>query len=85
MSAGCASVPLSTRAPRATRSSSTTRRRSRLDFNVRLRHSFSEGTDLWLVYNEGLGTDRAEDPRGEIYPLSLSRALILKYSHTLGF
>jgi hypothetical protein len=58
---------------------------SRLDFNVRLRHSFAEGTDLWLVYNEGLGTDRAEDPRGEIYPLSLSRALILKYSHTLGF
>ena len=56
----------------------------RLDFNVRLRHSFAEGTDLWLVYNEGLGTARAEDPRGERMPLSLSRALILKYTHTLA-
>jgi hypothetical protein len=56
----------------------------RLDFNVRLRYAFSEGTDLWLVYNEGLDTDRSADPLGVRPPLSLSRALILKYTHTFG-
>ena len=33
----------------------------RLDFNVRLRYNLSEGTDLWLVYNEGLDTERERD------------------------
>ena len=56
----------------------------RLDFNVRLRYQFAEGTDLWLVYNEGLDTDRA-DQIGMRSPLSLARALILKYTHTFGF
>ncbi|MDQ3071308.1 MAG: hypothetical protein M3R55_16450 [Acidobacteriota bacterium] len=62
----------------------------RLDLNVRLRYNVTEGTDLWLVYNEGLDTER--DPLGEARglsaqrsPLSLSRALILKYSHTFTF
>jgi hypothetical protein len=58
----------------------------RLDFNVRLRYNVSEGTDLWIVYNEGLDTERAPSrfdlPAG---PLSLSRALIVKYSHTFTF
>jgi hypothetical protein len=57
-----------------------------LDFNVRLRYAFAEGTDLWLVYNEGLDTERPDAivgaPRS---PLSLSRALIVKYTHTVGF
>lgn len=57
-----------------------------LDVNVRLRYAVTEGTDLWLVYNEGLDVDRILDPldrrRG---PQSLSRALILKYAHTLTF
>ena len=57
----------------------------RLDFNVRLRYAFAEGTDLWLVYNEGLDADRAQDPAMAPAPLSLSRAFILKYSRTLGF
>lgn len=57
----------------------------RLDFNVRLRYAFAEGTDLWLVYNEGLDTDRTRDPAMAPPPLSLSRAFILKYSRTLGF
>ena len=57
----------------------------RLDFNVRLRYAFAEGTDLWLVYNEGLDTDRTRDPTLPPAPLSLSRAFILKYSRTLGF
>jgi hypothetical protein len=58
----------------------------RLDFNVRLRYNVNEGTDLWIVYNEGLDTERApsrfDRPKD---PLSLSRALIVKYSHTFTF
>jgi hypothetical protein len=57
----------------------------RLDFNVRLRYAFAEGTDLWLVYNEGLDTDLAIDATGVRSPRSLSRAVILKYTHTFGF
>ena len=54
---GCRSGPRSTPAPRPTPSCSTTPPRDRLDLNVRLRYDFAEGTDLWLVYNEGLDTD----------------------------
>jgi len=54
----------------------------RLDLNLRLRYNFAEGTDLWIVYNEGLATERAFEP-GLRRPLSLSRTLLLKYSHTL--
>jgi hypothetical protein len=57
----------------------------RLDGNVRLRYAFAEGTDLWLVYNEGLDTDRARDPQGVLSPRWLARTLILKYTHTLAF
>jgi len=59
---------------------------ARMDFNVRFRYNVTEGTDLWVVYNEGLDTDRGLGsgvvPQG---PLPLSRALIVKYSHTLSF
>jgi hypothetical protein len=55
-----------------------------LDANVRLRYAFAEGTDLWLVYNEGLDTRQVRDPLGEQSPLSLSRSFIVKYSHTFG-
>ena len=57
----------------------------RLDLNVRLRYNFAEGTDLWLVYNEGLATDRRVDPGAPELPRSLARSLIVKYTHTLGF
>lgn len=58
----------------------------RLDVNVRLRYNFAEGTDLWLVYNEGLGTDLdVLGPQSPTPPRSLARSLIVKYSHTLGF
>jgi hypothetical protein len=57
----------------------------RLDFNVRLRYAFAEGTDLWLVYNEGLDTDPIRDPDSVRSPTSLARTIILKYTHTLGF
>jgi hypothetical protein len=60
----------------------------RVDLNLRLRYNFVEGTDLWLVYDEGLATDRlADDPRaagGLRAPLSASRALILKCTYTFG-
>jgi Domain of unknown function (DUF5916)/Carbohydrate family 9 binding domain-like len=48
----------------------------RIDFNVRLRYTVTEGTDLWLVYNEGLENETRS---------SLSRAMIVKYSHTFTF
>jgi hypothetical protein len=59
----------------------------RLDFNVRLRYAMAEGTDLWLVYNEGLDTSRGRDILQEdrFSPLSMSRALVLKYTHTFSF
>lgn len=56
----------------------------RVDLNLRLRYAFAEGTDLWIVYNEGLDTE----PSGRFeftQPRSLARALIVKYTHTLGF
>jgi len=61
---------------------STTRR---MDFNVRFRYAIAEGTDVWLVYNEGLDTDRFRD-EGLVPapPRSLARTLLLKYTHTFG-
>ena len=56
-----------------------------LDLNVRLRYNFAEGTDLWLVYNEGLDTERSLEPGAVTRPpLSSGRSLILKYTHTFG-
>lgn len=57
----------------------------RLDMNLRLRYAFAEGTDLWLVYNEGLDTEREHDLAGVRPPLSRARTLLLKYTHTFGF
>ena len=54
----------------------------RMDLNFRLRYAFAEGTDLWLVYNEGLDTERTRE-LGVPSPFSLARSFILKYSHTL--
>jgi len=51
--------------------------------NIRLRYNPREGTDLYLVYNETLNSDRARViPR---LPLSSGRAVMIKYSHTFGF
>jgi hypothetical protein len=51
--------------------------------NTRLRYNFSEGRDLWIVFNEALNTDRPllGNPR---LPLTQSRAFLVKYTHTLG-
>ncbi len=48
--------------------------------NVRFRYNFREGNDLWLVYNEGLNTDRRRD--FPTRPLTDNRTVLLKYTYT---
>lgn len=57
----------------------------RMGVNFRARYNFSEGTDLWLVYDETLDTLRAEGWPGVRPPLSSKRTLVLKYTHTFQF
>ncbi len=47
--------------------------------NVRFRYHFREGTDLWIVYNEGLDSDRGAGALRR--PLSTGRVVMVKYSH----
>lgn len=54
----------------------------RVDLNLRLRYNFAEGTDLWLVYDEGLLTDRVVEPGAPAPPLSASRTLMVKCTYT---
>ncbi|NNE46687.1 MAG: carbohydrate binding family 9 domain-containing protein [Rhodothermales bacterium] len=50
--------------------------------NVRFRMNFREGHDLWLVFNQGTNTDRY---RGlPTLPVSDSRAVLIKYTHTFA-
>jgi len=55
----------------------------RLGVNLRVRYNFSEGSDLWLVYDEGFNTERdalaAGEPRR---PLSDTRVLRVKLTRT---
>jgi hypothetical protein len=54
-----------------------------LTLNARLRYNRREGQDFYLVYNDGLNTDReAFDP---VRPVSAGRTLLLKYSHAVPF
>ena len=48
--------------------------------NVRFRYNPKEGTDLYLVYNDNLNTDRQRDEPA--LPFSSTRAVLLKYSIT---
>lgn len=52
-----------------------------LSVNARFRYQFSEGNDLWLVYNEGLNTERRQ-LAGPNLPLTNARAVMLKYTYT---
>jgi len=56
----------------------------RMSINARFRYHFREGTDLWIVYNEGLNFDREGgfDPR---LPWSAGRNVMVKYSHTFSW
>jgi hypothetical protein len=49
--------------------------------NARFRYNPREGTDLYVVWNESLNSDRyALDP---VAPLTQQRTVLVKYSHTL--
>jgi hypothetical protein len=51
--------------------------------NARLRYNRREGQDFYLVFNDGLNTERATFEPG--LPLSAGRMLLLKYSHAVPF
>jgi hypothetical protein len=51
--------------------------------NARLRYNRREGQDFYLVFNDGLNTERATfEPE---LPLSAGRTLLVKYSHAVPF
>lgn len=53
------------------------------NINTRLRYHVREGHDLWLVYNEGINTER--DTRlGPRLPVTENRALLFKYTYTFA-
>jgi len=56
---------------------------NRVSANTRFRYNFSEGSDLWIVYDEGLNTDRAR--RIPTLPLTDSRSLMVKYTYSFHF
>ena len=56
---------------------------ARTSMNVRFRYHFREGTDLWIVYNEGLFNER-DNGLGPRRPLSSGRAIMVKYSHSFA-
>lgn len=49
--------------------------------NARFRYNFSEGNDLWIVYNEDLNTNARPYMLPEM-PRSRFRAFMVKYTHT---
>ncbi|MFK7844798.1 MAG: DUF5916 domain-containing protein [Rhodothermales bacterium] len=53
----------------------------RMNINTRLRYHFREGNDLWIVYNEGVNADRTQ-MIGPRLPVTESRTVLLKYTHT---
>ena len=52
--------------------------------NIRFRYNFTDGQDLWLVYNDGLNTQRNRHGIEPDLPLSDSRTIIFKYTHTIS-
>ena len=55
-----------------------------LEGNMRFRYNFTDGQDLWIVYNEGLNTQRTSHGLEPDLPLSDGRTIIFKYTHTLS-
>jgi hypothetical protein len=51
--------------------------------NARLRYNRREGQDFYLVFDDGLNTERAAFEPNR--PLSAGRTLLLKYSHAMPF
>ncbi len=50
--------------------------------NIRLRYNPREGNDLYVVYNEGMNTDRFREELA--LPLTSRRTLLLKYTYTFN-
>jgi hypothetical protein len=50
--------------------------------NARFRYHVREGTDLWIVWNEGFNTDTANGLSPKL-PVSAGRSMMIKYSHAL--
>jgi len=48
--------------------------------NVRFRYNFREGNDLWIVYNEGMNTDRRR--LTPTLPFTDTRTILVKYTFT---
>jgi hypothetical protein len=48
--------------------------------NVRFRYNFREGNDLWVVYNEGMNTDRHR--LTPTLPFTGTRTILVKYTYT---
>ncbi|MDH5805365.1 MAG: carbohydrate binding family 9 domain-containing protein [Gemmatimonadota bacterium] len=55
----------------------------RLGVNARVRYHFREGSDLWIVYNDIVNTDR-QVLIGPMLPVSQVRTVMVKYTYTLG-
>ena len=51
--------------------------------NIRLRYNPREGIDLYLVYNEGLNTNRHREY--PTLPFTSSRTVMMKYTYTFNF
>jgi hypothetical protein len=51
--------------------------------NVRIRYNPREGTDIYLVYNEGWNTDRFR--RTPVPPALNGRTVLLKFNYTFNF
>jgi len=51
--------------------------------NIRIRYNPREGSDLYIVYNDGLNTDRLREIPA--LPRSMGRALLVKYTYTFNF
>jgi hypothetical protein len=51
--------------------------------NFRLRYNPKEGNDLYIVYNEGLNTDRHSYT--PVRPLSATRTILAKYTYTFNY
>lgn len=54
----------------------------RVGVNLRLRYNLREGSDIWLVYDEGFNTDRDTAAGMPRLPLSDARFFRVKVTHT---
>jgi len=50
--------------------------------NIRFRYNFREGNDLWIVYNEGMNTDRSRVT--PTLPFTDTRTVLVKYTYTFA-